>query len=294
MIGEITAIMASVCWTLSGNICERKGSNYSAIAMNFTRQIVSFILIGLLLFLLEGTALASGLSAKGIVFLFLSGLIGFTLGDSFLMSAFVKIGAKTTLLIFSFSPVLAAIMGRIIFNERLSILKIAGMFIVLSGIMIVIANSSKNTESEENIRFNLRGLIFAFLASVGQALGVVLSKMGMLEISPLLATELRLIGALFGIIILCFVFKSWFDVKEIFFTDNGRLVLFGNAIIGTSMGVVFSMFAIKYTQSAIAATLMSLSPILILPLLKFYYKEKIYGVEIFGAILSVIGVAFLV
>lgn len=294
MIGEITAIMASVCWTLSSNICEKNGSIYSAVAMNFTRQIASFIILGIILFFMGANSIGDDINIKGVVFLALSGLIGFSLGDSFLMSAFTKIGAKTTLLIFSLSPVLAAIMGRLIFNEKLGLMKIAGMAIVLIGIMIVIYKGGNKNSDNEKIKFDSKGLIFAFLASGGQAFGVIFSKMGMLEISPIMATEFRLAGAIVGIIVLSFVFKAWDDIGKIFTTSNGRFVLFGNAVIGTCLGVVLSMFAIKYTQAAVAATLMSLSPILILPLLRFYYKEKIYKVEIFGAILSVVGVALLV
>ena len=71
-------------------------------------------------------------------FLAMSGLIGFSLGDSFLMSAFTRIGAQLTLLIFSISPVLAAILGRILFAERLSSKSIFGMLIVIFAIMLVI------------------------------------------------------------------------------------------------------------------------------------------------------------
>ena len=60
------------------------------------------------------------------------------------------------------------------------------------------------------------------------------------------------------------------------------------------MGVVLSMFAIKYTKVAVASTLMSLSPIMIIPMNSLYFRERVTRVELIGAIMSVLGVALLV
>lgn len=90
-IGEITALMASFCWTVSSTIVEKKGVGFSAVAMNVARQIVAFLAIGLIIVLFNRSSLSTDLSFRGAFFLAMSGLIGFSLGDSFLMSAFTRI-----------------------------------------------------------------------------------------------------------------------------------------------------------------------------------------------------------
>ena len=290
-LGELTALAASFCWTISSSIVERKGKSFSAVSMNFARQVTALVTIGLLVVLFNGIGAIGNVGFNNLFFLAMSGLIGFSLGDSFLMSAFTRIGAQLTLLIFSISPVLAAILGRILFAERLSSKSIFGMLIVIFAIMLVI---SKGGNSNMKVKKDPKGLVFAFLASIGQALGVILSKAGLGDVPPLAATEIRLLGGLIGIVIICSLGRKWMDVRRIFTSRQGLTVNFGNAIIGTTMGVVLSMFAIKYTKVAIASTLMAMSPIMIIPVSRFYFKENITKVEIFGAVLSVIGVALLV
>ena len=155
-IGEITALMASFCWTVSSTIVEKKGVGFSAVAMNVARQIVAFLAIGLIIVLFNRSSLSTDLSFRGTFFLAMSGLIGFSLGDSFLMSAFTRIGAQITLLIYTISPVLTAILGRIFFGERLSPRNIVGMLIVIGAIMLVIA---KGGSSNLKVKGDPKGLL---------------------------------------------------------------------------------------------------------------------------------------
>ena len=290
-IGEITALMASFCWTVSSTIVEKKGVGFSAVAMNVARQIVAFLAIGLIIVLFNRSSLSTDLSFRGTFFLAMSGLIGFSLGDSFLMGAFTRIGAQITLLIYTISPVLTAILGRIFFGERLSPRNIVGMLIVIGAIMLVIA---KGGSSNLKVKGDPKGLIFAFLASIGQALGVLFSKVGLENIPALPATEIRLLGGLVGILVMCSLTKGWPDVKRLFTSRQGIEVTLGNALIGTTIGVVLSMFAIKYTKAAVASTLMTMSPVMIIPIMFFCYKQKVSKYEVLGAVMSVVGVALLV
>jgi|SRR3712207_2278962 len=290
-LGEITALLASMCWTLSSSAVERKGKSFSSVSMNFSRQITAFIAIGILISIFNRSILNSRLEFSGVFFLCMSGLIGFSVGDSFLMSAHTRIGAQLTLLIFSLSPVLAAILGVIVFGEVMSVRNLLGMLIVIVSIMLVIVRGGN---SNLKVKGDPKGLLFAFVASVGQALGVILSKAGMTSLPPLVATEFRLVGGIVGIIVICTLGRQWLDVRRIFTSRQGLTVNFFNSILGTTMGVVLSMFAIKYTKVAVASTLMSLSPIMIIPMNSLYFRERVTRVELIGAIMSVLGVALLV
>jgi drug/metabolite transporter (DMT)-like permease len=51
--------------------------------------------------------------------------------------------------------------------------------------------------------------------------------------------------------------------------------------------------ALRYTTAGIASTITSITPITIIPFSIFLFKEKVKPSEIFGAIVSVAGVAIL-
>ena len=66
------------------------------------------------------------------------------------------------------------------------------------------------------------------------------------------------------------------------------------SIIGPYLGIFFSFEAIRHTIVGVASTLMSTTPIIILPLTYIFYKEKPTIKSVSGAIIAVIGVAVLV
>lgn len=62
------------------------------------------------------------------------------------------------------------------------------------------------------------------------------------------------------------------------------------SFFGPFLGVSFSLIAIQHTSTGIAATLMSIVPILIILPAIFIYKQKVSPKEIIGALISVGGV----
>ena len=63
------------------------------------------------------------------------------------------------------------------------------------------------------------------------------------------------------------------------------------AFFGPFLGVSFSLIAIKYADTGIASTIMSIVPVLIIPPSMLIYKEKVTLREVGGAVLAVAGVA---
>jgi drug/metabolite transporter (DMT)-like permease len=66
----------------------------------------------------------------------------------------------------------------------------------------------------------------------------------------------------------------------------------GAEIFDTPTGMVsFSLYAIKYTQTGIASTIVSIVPILLIPPAVLIYKQKVTWLEALGALISVLGVS---
>jgi drug/metabolite transporter (DMT)-like permease len=61
------------------------------------------------------------------------------------------------------------------------------------------------------------------------------------------------------------------------------------AVTGPVLGVVLSLIAIAKAPMGVAATLMSLSPVLLLPVAHFIFKEKVGGHAILGTLLALAG-----
>jgi drug/metabolite transporter (DMT)-like permease len=59
------------------------------------------------------------------------------------------------------------------------------------------------------------------------------------------------------------------------------------------MGVTFSLIAVQYTKTGIAATLMATTPVMILIPTRILFKQKIGFREIAGAVTAFAGVALI-
>jgi drug/metabolite transporter (DMT)-like permease len=62
------------------------------------------------------------------------------------------------------------------------------------------------------------------------------------------------------------------------------------SFFGPFLGISFSLLSVKYTETGIAATIMAIVPILIIPPSIILFKEKFTWLEIIGAVISVAGV----
>lgn len=288
-LGALAALGAAALWTVNGVVTERKGIGLEGSALNFGRILLGLLVITLTALAFSGGILPLQASAGSLLWLLLSGLVGFALGDTWLVKGFQTIGARLTLLVFSFAPVLTAVLSYLIFGERLSALNLLGMALVMLGIAMVIGFKAEGRRSAEWGK----GLLYAFLASLAQAVGTISSKFGLMGMDALFATQVRLIGGALGMAILFLLHRRWGKLREVFRSANGRLTMLSGAVLGTLFGVVLSMVAIQHTKAAVASTLMATMPVLILPISYLNLKEKLRTKDLLGALISVIGSAIL-
>ena len=86
-IGELTALGTAICWSLSATFFELSGKKVGSLAVNYIRLITGFIFISIFTFLTRGYLLPVDANIKNWIFLSISGLIGFFIGDLFLFQS---------------------------------------------------------------------------------------------------------------------------------------------------------------------------------------------------------------
>ncbi|SKB00390.1 Uncharacterized membrane protein [Caloramator quimbayensis] len=294
-IGEISAFITAICWTINGICFEMAGKRVGSFAVNLIRLLIAFFLISIFNFFTTGMILPFDANLHSFVYLSVSGIIGFVVGDLFLFQAYVLIGARVSMLIMSLSPPITALFSYFILKEKIGIISFLGISLVIIGIMIVILTKD---ESEEGIKFELsksiKGILYAFLGAVGQAFGLIASKIGMKNYSnPFLATQIRIIAGIAGFLILYLISNRWNEAYDALKNKKAMLEITLGSILGPFIGVSLSLYAVNNTKVAVASAIMSIMPVLIIPLSVFAFKEKVKIKEIFGAIISVVGVVVL-
>lgn len=138
LLGESAALATAICWTITALAFESAGKKVGSLSVNLNRLIFAFFIIGVFSYFRKGLFFASDASLEAWIWLPISGLIGFVIGDLLLFEAFVLIGARISMLIMSLTPPIAAFFGWIIIKEELSAANFLGMTITILGISIVI------------------------------------------------------------------------------------------------------------------------------------------------------------
>ncbi len=162
----------------------------------------------------------------------------------------------------------------------------------LSGIAVVILSRGEE-EKKIKVTYSMKGLTYAFLGSLGQAVGLIFSKLGMGSYNAFAATQIRIIAGFIGFTFLIFYSKKWLDIKEAFKDKNALLGITIGSIFGPFVGVGLSLLSLQYTSAGISSTITSITPVTIIPLSILVFKEKIKVKEILGALITVIGVGIL-
>jgi drug/metabolite transporter (DMT)-like permease len=294
--GEIAGVVTAFCWTATSMFFEAAGKRIGSLSVNIIRLLIAFVLLGTVNWISRGLFLPLDASLNNWLWLALSGIIGFTIGDLLLFQAFVVVGARISMLIMALSPPIAAVAGWIILGETMDIIAVLGMVVTLSGIMMVVLNKPVKNVTGEKSRLkdwfnNPLGLLLAFGGATGQAIGLVLSKKGMADYDVVASTHIRVMAGAVGFMIVFSFMKRWYKVFAALKNRKGMLFTSGGAFFGPFLGVTLSLVAVKFTSAGIAQTLMSLTPVIIILPSVIFFKEKVTLREIIGAFVAVGGVA---
>ncbi len=293
--GEFAALLTAVFWTVTSLAFESAGKKVGSLAVNLIRLVIAFLFLSLYLKITRGMFFPADAGLHQWIWLSLSGLVGFVIGDLFLFQAYVVIGARISQLIMSLTPPITAFIGWIILGEVLTPMNWLGMAVTIACICLVILKRVKHFGSG-NIRkklttsYSFQGILLAVGGALGQAAGLVLSKKGMGTYDAFASSQIRVLTGITGFTIIALVLHRWPKIfKALKNRPAMRRITLGS-IFGPFLGVSFSLLAVQHTRTGIAATIMAIVPLLIIPPAVIIFKEKFNWNEITGAVIAVAGV----
>jgi drug/metabolite transporter (DMT)-like permease len=302
--GEIAAFGTVLCWTVGSQCFEAAGKRIGSLSVNLIRLLIAFLLFCVTLFITQGEIVPTDFPASAWKWLIISGLIGFTFGDMCLFSAFVRIGPRLAMLIMTLTAPITALIGWAFLNEKYSDRQWVGVLVTLIGVSWVILQKNGNNKSRKGAKKVLerditwQGVMLGFGGALGQAVGFIFSKVGMMYngtyLDPFAATQVRVIGGTCGFVVLFFVLGWWPNVINS--TKNASAIGFtaAGSFLGPYLGVSLSLLALHYTTTGVASTIMSLVPITLIPFAIFLHKEHVSIHGFIGTLVAICGVLMLI
>ena len=290
-LGELSALLAALCWSGSSFAFSSASKSIGPLQLNINRMILAVIFLFFTILILD---IKVNLSSFQLMHLILSGAVGLVFGDTFLFKAYQHIGARISMLLMSVSPILSALLAYLFLNEIITTWGIIGMTITIAGVSLVIFERSEIPSTKYKI--SKVGIFYGLLGALGQSVGLIFAKYAFNagEINGFVATFIRLLSAVLLMLPVAIIIKRYKNPVRLFANDLKALrsTLTGT-ILGPYFGITFSLVAIENAKVGIAATLMSTVPILMLPIARYVFKEKLNWRAVGGALLAVGGIAIL-
>ncbi|MCF7928866.1 MAG: EamA family transporter [Spirochaetales bacterium] len=333
MSGEVAALSTAALWTITAMAFEHAGKRVGSLSLNLIRLLLGMILLMVFTGLTRGMILPLDAGMKSWIWLLASGFIGFFLGDLFLFQAFVLIGSRVSMLIYSAVPPLTAVFGFLILGEVLTGQELAGMAVTMGGISLVVmtrrsaaASTHKVPEAVESAppvesapaaefttpaaaggegtsgitpapesekRRLFAGVGFAFLGAVGQAAGFVLGKFAAPTYNAFAGTQIRSIAGIAGFLAAILISRRWHRFTGAFRDRKGMTTLSLGSFTGPFLGVSLSLYAVQRTEAGVASTIIALVPVMIILPAWLIFHERIRLLEVVGAVVAVGGTALM-
>lgn len=291
-IGETAALFTALCWAITSVIFTDASRKIGSMSVNVIRLIFAAVYLSGIIFI-SGKNI--DLTNFQYFLLILSGFVGLVFGDSFLYLSYKKVGPRIGMLMMSLAPAITSVLGYYLLDEILTGQAIAGICLTISGVMIVILQKKTNQSLSSDTN-SYAGVFYGLLAAVGQGTGLVITKLAFLEaeLDSFVANLFRIFSAVILITPISFFIKDYINPLKIY--KNFRklfYVLCAGSFIGPVIGISLSLYAISKTEIGIATALMGTVPVILLPIVRVYYREHLSWKSIAGAFLAVFGIFIL-
>jgi drug/metabolite transporter (DMT)-like permease len=291
-VGELAALATACFWTVTALSFEFASKRVGSLAVNMIRLTFAFLLLAVFTFFSRGMFLPLDATPFSWIWLSLSGLIGLVLGDYFLFKSYNILSSRIAMLFMTLVPPMTALIGWLLLGETMGLLHILGMFLTVGGIFLAIF-SMPESGNKIRLSYPVKGIAFALIGAAGQAGGLVLSKYGMGNYNAFAASHIRIIAGMIGYALIILMLRKGSLIRNAVNDRKGMRFIALGSFFGPFLGISFSLLAVKYTETGIAATIMAIVPILIIPPSILLFKQRFTWLEIAGAFISVAGVVLM-
>ena len=309
------AFFTTILFSISAVCGKRAGNLLGGTEANFWRLVIAAALLAV-----YSHAIGAGVSGAAFVTFFISGCVGFGVGDQAWFQTLARLGSRLAVMItLCLSSPIAALMEWLWFGTGLSAAEIICALVILAGVALALAPGGQVKIGQREL---ITGLAFGSLAAICQALGAVLSRKAFAlaqaegdSIDGITAAYQRILGGVLVIALLLLwvkraaIVKHWRpDVRWIANSDSPSTGnapapsarwrqawpwVLANALAGPALGVSCYQWALKTTPTGIVLPIVAITPLVIIPFSYHLEGERPSRRSLAGGALAVCGAVVL-
>ena len=286
VLGAFAALGSAASWALGSVLFKQLGETLQPVVLTATKGIAGAAMLALVLRSLAFQPVPSG----AVVLLVLSGLLGIAAGDTLFFMALNRLGAQAVVLLLTLGQVLTVLLAVAWLGERPEPAAWAGIALVTGGVTAVMWSRLRG----EGGRSELPGVLLGLAAVVCMAVSTVIAKQAMdAGSNSAQATLVRMVAGTAGAMLLGAAMGQRMSSLQPLLSPRFAGFFLLSVGVVTFGGFWLSLVAINYAGVAVANTLGSLEPVLVLPFAAVLLQERITPPVLAGSLAATTGVVLL-
>jgi len=253
---------AAFLWAITVTVFTFAARRAGAAVVNTTRLALAFLLLLVLHAAWTGHPWPADLGSGRTFWLFLSGVVGFTVADGLGLTSFLHLGPRLGMLIQTLAPAFSVVAAYAFFGERVAWTKLAAMAVTLGGLALVVTQGADPRQPRAG-RLPWKGLLLALGQSAGQILSVKGLEGG---VSTLSGNVVRMAGGAAGGVLLLAISGRRSDLAAPWRRGATALQVLSGTVLGVLGGGLLALYALGHAPVGPAATLLSMVPVFLLPI----------------------------
>lgn len=298
-MGEAAAVATAFLFAFSSIFFASISKQVGSIISNRMRLLFASVILFAVHLIFTGHVFPVNAEPYRWLWLSLSGLVGLAIGDTFLFQCYIHVGNRLGTLLMASVPVFSSLGAWLLLGETLGIFEILGMFFCLFGIVMVILErrngDGSNPSATHTRRQYITGILYGLASAVCQASGLILAKKGLGGDFPSISgVVIRMISATIVLWILTLITgQAKTTINAVFQNKKALRTILAGTMVGPVFGVWLSLISVQYAPVGISSTLTALTPIIMLPIAKWGYKENINARVVIWTLTALAGTAII-
>lgn len=295
-LGELAALATATAWAVSSLFFTAASRRVGALVVNRARLVFAVLLVGAVHWLVYGQPFPFEAEGYRVIWLGLSAIVGLVIGDSLLFQCYILVGTRLGVLLFTLGPVFGTLLAWLFLGERLSPIELAAMVLALGGVTWVVLERQGAGLRAPRTPGYFRGILYGVGAQLCQAGGLVLAKRGLADgFLALSGVMIRMVVGMTVIWALAAVTgQAGQTIRRVRGDRRALAIMLGGAFLGPFLGVWMSLVAVQLARVGIASTLMAMTPVISLPLVRWVLKERLTYRALLGTLVAMVGVVLMI
>ena len=294
MIGELAALGAAVCWTVSAVLYKEALSRAKPISANIVRCACTSILLVAFLTIVGKIGVLTELPVHAVVLAVISGIIGLGLGDTMYMVSLKRLGVARAVPITCTYPLFSLLLMVFLQGETVTLHVVLGAVMIVFGIWLLSRKEKRTGTSELQKKFLVTGVTSALATAIIWAVSITMIDMAVNlpetgNLDHALAVNTLRVSA---VTVFLIATAPITDRKYSFLKMQRRTVftLVSGGIVALALGWFFLTYSFLHTSGSQAVPISSTTPLFATVSGIVFLHEHVTTKDVIGSIIIVVGI----